>query len=604
MVCGKPFESLNDKFVMSNQSSGNGIASAELSKPLSSKITFIWRCILGLFLAFLLFRAWQVRNTPFEQIDWAFKGSRELVAWFSGLVLRELRVVGFAFVLGLLTPPAFFGPTTAIEDQKKRWLVRLLWLLFGLAVIGICFTIAWDEMPPLGSLILPFISFAIAIRLSSAALRGMKPFIWAAAQIVIALLVMVGATIAVGDMTVSDAPLEFDTTEMSTAEKQLLAQRIQDTRPLEGQLRKLHLADAEINALTNSVINRGNIQHLASIHFEPGTFEARASLALPQLEAKKFLNIRMDGHLAIDEGELDLGIERLRVGRFTVPGPLVRLLSSTLHTMFMEDPQIRRITDSVEKLHTEQGAVNFEFQSDAISRQIVPSLVQLLWKQPDVAHETGLYVRQIVSAFDMLPADDNRFGKLVQNVFALAVERSKDHDPVLENRAAIFGLAMVLGHADLEPFVGEVFDADLRTKTSKMLNQVTLRGRQDLPRHFLVSAALALMASEAISDRIGVMKEQIDSQQGGSGFSFVDMLANMSGIRLAMAAIRDADTARAVQAKLARGFEVDAIFPKFEGLPEDIPAAEFQSKYGGVNGPGYKVQIEEINRRLETLPKF
>jgi hypothetical protein len=555
-------------------------------------------------MTFLLLRAWQVRTTPFEQVDWSFKGTRELTVWIGGLVWREVRIFGFAFVLGLLTPPAWFGPAAAIENRKRRWLVRLGWWLLGLVTIAVCFTIAWDQVPPLGSLLLPFISFLIGIRLSSAALRGAKPFAWAAAQIATVLLLVVGSTAAVAGMTISDEPLEFDTTEMEMAEKRLLAQRIRDSRPPEGETRHLHFADAEINALANSVINRGNIQHMASVHFEPGTFAARASLALPPTADHKFLNIRVDGQVSIDDGDFQLSLHQLRVGRLNVPAPLVRMLSSFVHATLLEDPQVRRITESVDKLETQQGAVNFEFQSDAISRQIVPSLVQLLWKQPDVAFETGLYVKQIVSTFDMLPADDERFGKLLQSVFTLAVERSKEHDPVLENRAALLAMAIVFGHADLEPFVGEVFDNDLRAKTAKMLNHVTLRERQDLPRHFLVSAALFLLAGEAVSDRIGVMKEQIDSQNGGTGFSFVDMLAIMSGIRLAQNATQDAEAARAVQAKLAHDLEIDVIFPKFAGLPENIPAAEFQSKYGGVNGAGYKAQMDEINRRLEALPKF
>jgi len=67
--------------------------------------------------------------------------------------------------------------------------------------------------------------------------------------------------------------------------------------------------------------------------------------------------------------------------------------------------------------------------------------------------------------------------------------------------------------------------------------------------------------------------------------------------------MRDQSSARAMQARLARGFDLDAFFPSANGLPEDIPAAEFQSRYGGVGGPGYRALVDEINRRLEALPK-
>src|SRR5262245_2194095 len=83
----------------------------------STRRGWIWQIILALFVAFLIFRAWQVRSTPFEQVDLAFKSTSEVGAWLSGLMFRELRILGFAFALGLFTPPAFFGPTTDIQDR-------------------------------------------------------------------------------------------------------------------------------------------------------------------------------------------------------------------------------------------------------------------------------------------------------------------------------------------------------------------------------------------------------------------------------------------------------------------------------------------------------
>jgi hypothetical protein len=173
---------------------------------------------------------------------------------------------------------------------------------------------------------------------------------------------------------------------------------------------------------------------------------------------------------------------------------------------------------------------------------------------------------------------------------------------VLENRAAIFALAILLGHPDLEPFVGEVFDAQLRARANRILGTVPLRGRDDWTRHFWVSAGLILLSNEGTSDRIGRLKEQLDSKAGGTGFSFADMLANFAGNRLALAAIRDQASARAVQDRLARQVDIDAIFPPADGLPENIPAAELERQYGGVGGRAYQAILDDIQRRLSALP--
>jgi hypothetical protein len=566
---------------------------------------WLWRFILMVFLGLLVYRAVQIRNAPFEQVDWDIKNHREVSAWIGGLVQREMIVLSLSFVLGLLTPPALFGPTTMIDDWKGRWLVRLVWWVFGPAVMAICFFIAWEELPPATSLILPFISFLIGVRLSSAAQRGGKAFAWAFGQIAVLAVLVTGGAVALATKTVSDTAMQFDPTEMSSSDKRLLAQRIRDTRPPEGEPRKVQLTDAEINAIANSVLNRGNSQTKASVHFEPSAIEARASLPLPEeIGAGKFLNVRALGHFAIDEGDVDFGVEELQLGDLKLPSPVVQMISGTVHTMLMEDPQIQRITEAVDKLQTQQGSINMQVESGAISRQIIPSLTQLLWKQPDVSSETAEYVQQLIAINSKLPADADRFAVLFQEAFKLAEERSKEHDPVLENRAAIFALAILFGHQDLEPFIGEVFDATTRKKASEMIGTAKLRGRNDLPRHFLVSAALALLAGESASDRIGVMKEQIDSQAGGTGFSFVDMLANMSGTRLAIAATRDVPTARSAQLKLSKKFEVDKVFPIFDGLPEDIAETELQFRFGGVGGAGYQEQMNDIKRRIDALPKL
>ena len=92
------------------------------SKSLTPNRIWIWRGILGLYLVYLVYRAWQARNAPFVQVDWAFQSSDEVIAWLRGLVRREIIVFGLSFGLGLLTPPAS-PPATAGENRSRPWLM-------------------------------------------------------------------------------------------------------------------------------------------------------------------------------------------------------------------------------------------------------------------------------------------------------------------------------------------------------------------------------------------------------------------------------------------------------------------------------------------------
>jgi len=105
------------------------------------------------------------------------------------------------------------------------------------------------------------------------------------------------------------------------------------------------------------------------------------------------------------------------------------------------------------------------------------------------------------------------------------------------------------------------------------------------------------------SDAAGLLKEELDAD-GGSGFSFGDLLADRAGVTFASRATRDEASARALQDRLAAGFRVADYFPPADDLPEGIPDEELQSRYGGVGGPGYLALIEEMERRLVACPGY
>ena len=196
-------------------------------------------------------------------------------------------------------------------------------------------------------------------------------------------------------------------------------------------------------------------------------------------------------------------------------------------------------------------------------------------------------------------SDDHRFGSWMHTSFAYARKRSNHGDAVLHNKAAILALGFVIGHQDMQELSGVPIGPDIRDWAKTVRGRITLRDRKDWPRHFTVSAALLVLSDQEVSDTIGHLKEEFDAIDG-SGFSFTDLMANRAGIRFAKAAIRDEETARAVQSQLAETFKVDDYFPVAADLPEGITQAEFQATYGGVGGPLYRQIEREIEQRLEA----
>jgi hypothetical protein len=82
------------------------------------------------------------------------------------------------------------------------------------------------------------------------------------------------------------------------------------------------------------------------------------------------------------------------------------------------------------------------------------------------------------------------------------------------------------------------------------------------------------------------------------------LLADRAGTSFAGVATRSEASARALQARLDAGFHLDDFFPRADGLPEGIQDAEFQRRYGGVGGDGYRRLESEIERRVADCPAY
>ena len=154
------------------------------------------------------------------------------------------------------------------------------------------------------------------------------------------------------------------------------------------------------------------------------------------------------------------------------------------------------------------------------------------------------HVEWLLEAAPRLPDGERRLGAAVEVAFARARERSATSLPVLENRAALLALGILLGHSRLEQLVGQVMD-ERNWRRGAPLARTTLRGRHDWTKHFFVSAALTVLSAQAPSDAIGLFKEELDAGRG-SGFSFGDLMADRAGTTFALLATRDDAAARAL----------------------------------------------------------
>ena len=306
--------------------------------------------------------------------------------------------------------------------------------------------------------------------------------------------------------------------------------------------------------------------------------------------------------VAIDNGQVTLGDPRLRVGRLTLPGASLRWLSPILTALIQTERRARPVLAGVERLDIDPGRVTVTYGRMELPPRLLASFIWGERSNEEMRLAVRSHVERLLHAAPHLPDGEQRLGAAVEVAFAWARERSATSSPVLENRAALLALGILLGHPRLATFVGPVVE-EREWRRAAPLARATLRGRNDWTKHFFVSAALTVLSAQAPSDAIGLFKEELDAG-GGSGFSFGDLMADRAGTTFALLATGDDAAARAIQERLAGGFRVDDFFPEAADLPEDIQDAELQSRYGGVGGPLFRSYAAEVERRLWNCPAY
>jgi len=332
---------------------------------------------------------------------------------------------------------------------------------------------------------------------------------------------------------------------------------------------------------------------------------ARVSLTLrfatPTGRAR-YLNIVAGARVQIDHGRVSVADPTLRLGRLVLPDPPLRWLAPVIRVLVQAERRARPVLAGVESLEISPGRARLVYRRIDLPPGLLARFIWGAGANEAMRLAVRSHVKHLLEAAPSLPRGAPRLGAAVAVAFARARERSATSPPVLENRAALLALGLLLGHGRLEGFVGPVMD-ERDWRRAAPLARTPLRGRDDWTRHFFVSAALTVLSAQAPSDAVGVVKEELDAG-GGSGFSFGDLLADRAGTTFALVATRDDAAARTLQERLAAGFRVDDFFPEAADLPENIQAAELEARYGGVGGRRFRQYAAEVERRLWSCPAY
>ena len=299
-----------------------------------------------------------------------------------------------------------------------------------------------------------------------------------------------------------------------------------------------------------------------------------------------------------------LHIEELQVGDVAIPGRfLLSFLEYVINTYTKSE--IASIALSrVEDVSMRNGELTLNVgRLDTLIAELNVAASNL---SQDEASElevlTAYYLRYISGREIALSTTPVSLIEYLREGMARAREQSHSKsEAVLHNKAVILALAVYVGHHRVGNLVGDIQpnqDKALKPRTGAVLQQ-----RNDLARHFIISAALELLADQGMSLAIGEFKELMDRAQGGSGYSFVDLAADMSGATFARVAIHP-DHAVAMQNAVARIQGELEIMTPISGLPEGLSKDAFTRIYGAVDSEAYLNEVKEIQRRIDKIALY
>jgi hypothetical protein len=421
------------------------------------------------------------------------------------------------------------------------------------------------------------------------------------AQALVLLLLALGFAV----LALEPKPALVDPVPLASAEKRRLVELFQGKNPRKippGETRTLRLTGPELDRLVAWAAQVAGARVRPALHLQAGGLSATASLRVPR--TARWLNVEASARARIEQGRLAAEDAALRIGRFRLPSWLMEALTPFLVAGLQHDRDLRRVWPAVESLAFTADHATLRYARV----EMPPGLVaRLVWgEQASEATRTAVYayVDRLLAELAAAPEGDARFARALELALGFARERAAAGQPAAdENLAALLALGITLGHPRLAHAVGERPGAEGSGRLTALVPHATLRGRRDWARHFAVSGALTVLAAVAPSDAAGLLKEELDAD-GGSGFSFADLLADRSGTTFADVATRDEWSARRMQERLAAGFRVDDFFPMAADLPEGIQYDELESRYGGVRGAAYRQLAAEIERRLALCAAY
>ena len=303
-------------------------------------------------------------------------------------------------------------------------------------------------------------------------------------------------------------------------------------------------------------------------------------------------------------GDKGFAIDHCRLGKIPLPGAIANGMLSMAVKAALAAPADQQLLSLLRKGKLANGKLYFvDENASALKLKLNPQLYQarnmardLLQSDSRFAPDIAVYLQQLQNLQLQNPSERS-LAFYSRELLLFAAARAAGDNPEYEYRQAMWALAVGFGNRNFIRYATDNAEPDQVPRLTK----VTLLGRHDLALHFLYSAVFQQLGSAGISSQIGNLKEILDADSGGSGFSFADLSADRAGILFAER-LSSIDANRVAQF-VSDAMEI-AMMPAVHDLPEGLTEQQVIEQLGGYQGAGFKVLEREIAFRLAKLALY
>lgn len=344
-------------------------------------------------------------------------------------------------------------------------------------------------------------------------------------------------------------------------------------------------ADLAANYLANRIV-KGSAQ--VTVRKGNATITLSIPIASTWLAGPRYLNIKAT---LIESSRLP-ELQSLQIGEIQVPEQVSKMVGWRLEQWLRRSPEYREALDALRGIKMSQNELAIAYRwtnaLPRLSREVKSSVIG------ELDRERFLHYHSLVAENSRKGATAISLAEVLPVLMEEAAERSRNEDPLAENRAVILVVTFHVLGLPLERLLPEA-----ASWPRSVAQTVTLDGRDDFAKHFMVSALIAAYADTVLSDVVGLYKE-IEDSRGGSGFSFNDLAADRAGTKFGEKAVAER-SAHALQLRVASGIADRDLMPEWSDLPEFMPEEEFQRRFGGIGKPPYQVMMARIEERVAAL---